>query len=359
MTGTSALVEPMWRTWWPTQAGIRKGLQRGGLFAARWSGLAAVISRSMKQCGAILMFHEVEAGRRPELANPTAARLLDDALLWLRRSGWDIVSLDEALTRLGGAGPARRFAVLTFDDGYRDLVSNALPILERHRAPFIVYIPTGAITRELYSWWLGLREVVARTDRLTIDAMNREFDCSTLRSKRHAVDRVEGWVSRDYRRAELLRPLLASSGVSLERLNERYFLGEGEVRSLARNPLATIGGHTTSHPALATLEREAARLEMSGNRSYLEELVQRPVRHFANPHGDPAACGPREAMLAAACGFASAVTTQHGHLRDDPLCNPYMLPRIGFDGTDSRTTFVAKISGVKTAALRTLARRGI
>jgi peptidoglycan/xylan/chitin deacetylase (PgdA/CDA1 family) len=52
---------------------------------------------------------------------------------------------------------SHRYAVLTFDDGYRDNVSMALPILERHNAPFLIYVPTGGPARTLQAWWLGLR----------------------------------------------------------------------------------------------------------------------------------------------------------------------------------------------------------
>jgi peptidoglycan/xylan/chitin deacetylase (PgdA/CDA1 family) len=333
-----------------------RAMQRAFLRVAGLSGLARLISHAMGQCGAILMFHEVRAAQSAGLSNATAARLLDYALRWLRRSNWQIVTLEEGLARVRAGTPSGRFAVLTFDDGYRDLVTCALPILERHGAPFTVYIPTGAVTRDLFCWWLGLRELVERSDTVVIDVMNRRFDCSTLRAKRCALEHVGTWVGADYRRAELLRPMLASSGMSFAQLNERYFLDQLQVAQLARHPLATIGGHATSHRALAILEIEEARREMRANREYLESVTQRPVRHFANPYGGRTACGDREAVLAAEVGFSSAVTTRHGHLACVQESNPFMLPRIAIDGTDTPTTFNAKISGAKTAVLRALGR---
>ena len=83
-----------------------------------------------------------------------------------------------------------RYAVLTFDDGYRDNVSVALPILERHNAPFMVYVPTGAPTRSMQSWWLGLRKLFLSRDKVAVDALGRQFHCSDLRSKISALAEV-------------------------------------------------------------------------------------------------------------------------------------------------------------------------
>jgi peptidoglycan/xylan/chitin deacetylase (PgdA/CDA1 family) len=323
---------------------------------ACWSGVAAVIARRMGASGVILMFHEVRPRDKRMLSGAASVRLLEFALRWLRRDGWVVVNLDEALQRLEDTNPSARFAVLTFDDGYRDLVSCALPVLADHGAPFTVYIPTGALTKELYSWWLGLREVFRRAESVTIDAMGTRFECPTITEKRKAMAEIEAWVSADYRRAALLSSTFRSERVSLEQLNREYFLDEIEVQRLARHPLASIGAHTTSHVALATLDRETARREMADNRAYLENLIQQPVLHFANPHGGPGACGPREAVLAEELGFSSAVTTRHGHLFRGHRSNRFMLSRIGFNGTDTPTTLVAQLRGVKSAMQRLIER---
>ncbi len=334
--------------------GVKCALTTSLFRMADWSGIGKVIARRMS--GVILMFHEVQLEGRPTLGRPTSIRVLEFALRWLRREGWKIVDLDEGLQRLEDPRPSQRFAVLTFDDGTRDLVSCALPVLESYSAPFTAYIPTGALTKELYSWWLGLREVFRTSDSVTIEPMGTRFECPTIAKKRKAIAEIESWVSSDYRRAALLNATFRSAGISLELLNREYFLGEKELRALARTRLASIGGHTTSHIALATLDREIARQEMADNRAYLENLTQRPVRHFANPYGNPAACGRREADLAEQLGFLSAVTTRHGHLNSNHRGDHFMLPRIGFDDRDTPTTCVAQLSGVKSRMLRLVGR---
>ncbi|WP_155733127.1 polysaccharide deacetylase family protein, partial [Streptobacillus moniliformis] len=74
-----------------------------------------------------------------ELMTGTSVGLFEYSLNWLRQEGWEIVSLEACIERLATNAGTGRYAVLTFDDGYRDNVVTALPILERYNAPFTIY----------------------------------------------------------------------------------------------------------------------------------------------------------------------------------------------------------------------------
>jgi peptidoglycan/xylan/chitin deacetylase (PgdA/CDA1 family) len=323
-----------------------KQLLKTGIFhAARWSGMMPIFRRSFAAKAAILMFHEIQQDCRAELASGTPVALFEYAIKWLRREGWEIVTLETCLARLATDSRAGRFAVLTFDDGYRDNVSAALPILERNNAPFMVYVPTGAMTRRLQPWWLGLRELFRSRDTVMIDTMGLRFHCPDFHSKTSALKKVAQWVHEDYHRAAELAPTFSKAGLSLSALSEAYFLDERELKSLARHPLASIGGHTDSHPALACLDVSSARAEMADNRNYLENLIQRPVQHFAYPYGDVKACGLREEHLARDVGFLTAVTTRSGQLYTEHL-NHFALPRMH---VDSELAFQARMNGVQRA----------
>ncbi len=300
------------------------------------------------------MFHEVQRDHRSELMTGASIALFEHSLNWLRQTGWEIVSLDTCLERLAADPRPHRYAVLTFDDGYRDNVATALPILERNNAPFTMYVPTGALTRTLQSWWLGLRELFRVRDTVAVDAMGTRFRCPDLRTKAAALGKVTRWVHQDYNRVAMLTPTFDGAGLSLPALNADYFLGERELQALARHPLASIGGHTASHPALASVDAASARAEMADNRNYLENLLQLPVRHMAYPYGNARACGAREEHLAEAVGFSTAVTTRPGQLSD---CKPnrFALPRIGVGGQfDTSAAFEARMSGVQSAIRRLL-----
>ena len=313
---------------------------------ARWSGLMPIFRRIFAGRAAILMFHEIQQDHRSELMTGASVALFENSLNWLRQAGWEIVSFETCLERLATDSGPGRYAVLTFDDGYRDNVATALPILERHNAPFMVYVPTGAPTRTLQSWWLGLREMFRSADTVTIDAMGKRFHCPELHDKMLGLHEVNEWIHQDYHRVAMLAPTFDRAAISLSALNEAYFLNERELQGLALHPLASIGGHTASHAALSSLDVLSARAEMADNRCYLEELLQLPVRHFAYPYGGPRACGPREAHLAKEIGFSTAVTTRLGQI-SELKSDHFALPRIGVGGRfDTRARFEARMSGI-------------
>jgi peptidoglycan/xylan/chitin deacetylase (PgdA/CDA1 family) len=313
-----------------------------------WSGAMGAARNWLGARAVIIMLHDIQQDPVRELLTGTSVGLLEYILGWLRRHEWELVTLDEYLRRLPNSDDTRRCAVLTFDDGYRDLMTAALPILERHQAPFLMYIPTGAITRTLPSWWLGLRELFRAEDQVSIDVMGRAFSCHGYGGKLRAFDAVNRWVHQDYSRIPGLLRNLESAGISLRDLNEAYFLDEEELRVLARHQLASVGGHTASHAALATLDTPEAGAEIEENRDYLERLTGSPVWHFAYPYGTAAAFGPRDQQLCRTAGFDSAVSAQSAPITAEKA-DIYALPRICVGGpTGTRISFESDISGVRS-----------
>ena len=91
---------------------------------------------------------------------------------------------------------SRRFVCITIDDGYRDTLQWAYPILKRYDAPFAVYIPTSFPDRLGELWWLALEAVVARNSRVTLllDGEEQGFECATVAEKRDLFDQLYRYV---------------------------------------------------------------------------------------------------------------------------------------------------------------------
>ncbi len=315
----------------------------------RHTGLAAPLRRRLGGRGIILLLHEIQDDPGSELMTGCSPAQLAASVTGLCRDGWEIVSLDEALRRLRGEEASLPFAVLTFDDGYRDSLTRALPILERLQAPLTVYVPTGAVTRELNAWWLGLRDLLRLNEAVTVAGMGRRFSCPDLTAKMAAFNAVSAWVHRDYRRAAELAPTFASYGISLPALADRFFMTSDELIAFAHHPLVTIGGHTVSHTALSTLEPHEVRVEMDDNRAYLERLLDQEVAHFAYPYGGPRSCGPREAAIARAAGFTSAVRVEASPIFPAHRDNPHSLPRISVRPDETPGSLYYRASGLSWA----------
>ncbi|MBI1867426.1 MAG: polysaccharide deacetylase family protein [Methylocystis sp.] len=310
-----------------------------GFFRA--SGAHRLAEPYTRGLGAILMFHRVRSRLKqdfePNRPLEISPQFLDDLLNHLRRRGFDIISLDAALARLReGGGEGRPFVVLTFDDGYRDLVDCALPALERYRAPFTAYVTAGFAAGSARLWWVELEEAIRRLDRLDVIASGRRL----LRPTASAAEKARAfaylyWRLRAGPEDEVLRvalALCAQAGIEPRSLTQALCLDWDGLRKLARHELATIGAHTLTHARLAKLDGAGAEREMRDSRQMIETELGVCARHFCYPVGDPAAAGQREFELAEQLGFASAVTTRKGMIFREHRDHLLALPRLSING---------------------------
>jgi hypothetical protein len=205
---------------------IKSSLKSCVFQALHASGVTRILASAFGVKGVILLFHEIQDDLDSELWTGCPTALFEKCIQWLKNAGWDIVPLAEALRRLNAEEPTQPFAVITFDDGYRDNITRALPILRRAQAPFTMYVPTDAITRELYAWWLGLREIFRKNDKVEIAAIGSSFWCPDLASKRKALSKVTLWVLSNLGRIDEFRPIFSDYDISLQSLCDRYFINE-------------------------------------------------------------------------------------------------------------------------------------
>jgi peptidoglycan/xylan/chitin deacetylase (PgdA/CDA1 family) len=280
--------------------------------------------------GAILMFHEVQENPDDELRTGCSLGFLDTLVRGLIAAGWDIVALDDALRRIRSR-TGNRFVVMTFDDGYRDTFDRARLVLERYSAPFTVYVPTAAITRELNAWWLGLRSIFRNHDVVRIDAMERKFACSSLPAKVKALRQTFAWIAQDFSVLPMLCETFRVYRISIDELVERYCFDSDTLKQLAQNPLVTIGGHTSSHRPLSLLDEDQMLREIRDNRAFLEGLLDIKIEHLSYPYGTVRACGEREFAASSRLGFLSAVTAEENNL-DRRHIRLHRLPRVDVTG---------------------------
>jgi peptidoglycan/xylan/chitin deacetylase (PgdA/CDA1 family) len=307
---------------------------RLGLTALARTGAARIAAPVTRGAGAILMFHHVRP-HAPRAFEPNrileiTPEFLDATLTHVKRRGYEIIPIGALRERL--ANPRGRFVVLTFDDGYRDNLVHALPVLDAHRAPFTIFVTTGFADRTATMWWADLEEALDRLPEATIDG--RRMALSDPAAKTRAFGHVAAMIRRqpweDSRTT--LDALAAIAGVDGAARVDRYCLDWTEIRALDQLDLCTIAAHTLTHPLLARMRDAEAMHEISASKARLEEMLARPIQHFAYPVGDPSAAGPREFQMTAEAGFATAVTTRPGVLFPEHAAHADALPRVSING---------------------------
>jgi len=340
-------------------AGLKNAVIRTGLETLYFSGAHLVMRPFVGGVGMIMTLHHVRPARpdrfQPNRLLEITPRFLQRVARALRRSGLDLVSLDEMHRRLTEGDLGRRFVCLTIDDGYRDILEYAYPILKQHEIPFAIYVASSFADRIGELWWLALEAVIARNSRvgLVIDGRDQRFDCRTVEQKRELFEAVYGWMRNLKTEDELrgaIRELSARYQVDIGAFCRDLCMSWTELAELAADPLVTIGAHTVNHVMLAKVSASAAQAEMEMSRRVIEASLDVPVRHLCYPVGDATSAGPREFAMAAKLGFKTAVTTRPGVLYPEHCDHLTALPRISINGEYQQMRYLRVLmSGSATA----------
>ena len=335
-----------------------EAIRKLALNVARYTGLAPLARPFVGGIGAILMLHRVTATpEKPDSVNRhlnIAPSFLDAVIADMKADGYAFVSMDEAVERIKAGGKGGRFATITADDAYRDNMTEALPVLEKHGAPITIYVAPGLIDGTADLWWDVAEDIVNACDRLTLATSNGPavIDCATPARKSQAISRLHAYLATEVREEDLrtvLRDLASSNGVDADASRLRTLMNWDEIRSVAAHPLVTIGAHTINHSNLKRLSEADARHEIGAVRDMLRAELGSEPSHFAYPYGYPSAVGCREVGFARDAGYVSAVTTRHGVLRAEHAGFLHALPRISINGRYQSLAHIrTMLSGVTT-----------
>jgi peptidoglycan/xylan/chitin deacetylase (PgdA/CDA1 family) len=224
----------------------------------------------------VLMYHKVND--IPDNPTTVPVGLFDDQLAQLSELGYEVVSPEAVLDHYTLGAPLPPKAVLiTFDDGYRDIVENALPVLERHGCQGMIFVP------------------VAFMD-----------DAMPLPHETHLVERGMRNPTLDW---GLVRELDAA-GVRVE-------------------------SHGIAHRPLAEIPLDEAVREIAVSKLRLEEELGRPVRAYAYVKGSEAHFHPVHESLLRQAGYDIAFTSISRANRAAE--NPFRLGRYNVEPYAART----------------------
>jgi peptidoglycan/xylan/chitin deacetylase (PgdA/CDA1 family) len=251
-----------------------------------------------------------------------------------------------ALSRLGRfvtpadlAEPSRLAAdglnlILTFDDGYVNVLRLALPILAQRRIPATVFVSTRPMIGQEPFWpdllitpiqALRLPELDLRQFGLGLHRFHSSEDARRWDDVQRLLTRAKagGSIGRLQMVAVLDHMRERYAGVLAVHLPRLRAMTGGELRELAHSPWLTVGAHGHDHDILTALDDEALDFNLRESRRILRQLTGHSVDDMAYPNGDT---DDRVERRVAAAGFTRAWTTRPGLIR--PGWNPLRLPRL-------------------------------
>lgn len=233
------------------------------------------------------------------------------------------------------AGTPPRFAV-TFDDGFRNNLETALPILRDLAIPATFYL-TGQFVRENRMSWAD------RVDFAAAHCAGGDVVIPELGIAMHLDDAVSRHALMDTVRAAVKRrngpdPDRAADLVQEAMLGERVWsspeeidrkLSPADVVDLAGDPLVTIGGHSQSHRILSNLSDEDLRTDIEENLGFLRDLLHRQIVDFSYPEGFDGSYDDRAIAILKSNGITCSPSAVYGAFL--PGDDPFHLQRVQVD----------------------------
>lgn len=249
--------------------------------------LSRIVNRPL-----ILCFHRIgkHTGSILDLrVGKTDVRSFTIVICCLRILGYRFVTLEYLKdcidsTKLG------RFAVITFDDGYKDLYQNAFPILKKYKIPFTLFLTTSTVGSEKLLW---LHKIYISIDRLShanrLKILNHYFTSS--KSGDNLLDQVDKLIVTKnigfIEKIKIAEKIAYESGLSdyseIEIAKELY-LTKAELKKMELNGLS-IEVHGHGHLVPDNLNRLETEDEIKTSYSYIIKEFERQPQFYCLPYG--------------------------------------------------------------------------
>lgn len=206
-----------------------------------------------------------------------------------------------------------REILLTFDDGYRNLLTDGLPLLEKYDIPFALFITTDNISNDkLFPTTINrLVNLAVYKDCAETEKISRRMKSKSVEVVENLCDQLLGKISQK----------------QLIELRQKYSsvnpMNWDEVKRISQSPLCTIGSHCTTHICChdnqQTIEIER---QLTESKKEIEMRLGIPCDFLAWPNGSYT---PQAEKIAYNCGYKLALSTKY---RPVSVGSPFSVGRI-------------------------------
>lgn len=190
-------------------------------------------------------------------------------------------------------------AVITFDDGYKNMYLNALPVLKKYGVPATVFLTTASITKGDLIW----------TDKLKLLAYR--ISPFLLKQEQYFKN-----LSNDIKDTELNR-LLSNFHIDKISVPDKDKMLTWKDVKFMSNELIEFGAHTVNHPILTKIDTNEAEKEILDSKKEIELIIGNTVNTFCYPNGTSMDFNESIKQILKESGFSCAVTAIEGKVTKD------------------------------------------
>ncbi len=328
---------------------MREAIKQSLFHTLQWTGMNALARRRFRNSLVVLNYHGVQDGEfrtdRHLYINTVSSAEFEAHLQLVTRHFQPVRASDVESWVSGERDLPERAILLTFDDGFRNNLTHAAPLLKRHGVPAILFLATAYIGGTRILWPQELYELGLRWPRERVPLASGEFNLTGDRrarakelvafAKTQPADAIEPWLNALREEAPLPSDL---------HTNPVYeFLTWDEVRQLPAYGFE-IGSHTHNHPIMARCSGERMTRELEVSKNEIESRLGIRCGSFCYPNGGPSDWSEETGHAVQAAGYRAAYTLLD-RMQERASVQPFRIDRLVVPGGVAPTVFAARVSG--------------
>ena len=309
------------------------------------SNLLKILGKPWKGNGAILAYHRVlpddKINEDLNIGLSVSCSQFEKQIKLLKKY-YSLVSIDEFIENINKKN--NKFLVtITFDDGYKDNLIYALPILEKYRIPATIYISTRFLENNVWMWSYELIDLFEKSPYLKFKYNKKNFNL-VLKNKKQKENAFLK-LRKLFLNLRVNEQLNLLETMTRNKKRENYSqscLTSEELKILDNNSLITIGSHTHNHLNLKILSDNELIFEVEKSLEILEDLLNHKIKHLSYPYGGTREASVREYNLVKNLNISSAVTSRAYPIKEVDL---FSLPRIYVGQNTCEKSVINHLSG--------------
>ena len=250
--------------------------------------------RSIRHAPAVLFYHGVAVDPDPIVETESISVSDFSKQIEYLEKYYKVISIQEFEQRYCEDSWEGNEILLTFDDGYKNVLHTALPILEKKCFPFVLFLTTNNVSEgELFATTIN-RLVILGSSIKKLDLASCQIKSTLTKDNRQAVANAISKIlkSRPISEVETIIQELSSSisADEMENLRVKYSsvipMNWGEAKQMSASPLCTVGSHGLDHICChenQSLQEVSSQINQS--RRIIEDKIGVDCVYFSYPNG--------------------------------------------------------------------------
>ncbi|MCJ7443531.1 MAG: polysaccharide deacetylase family protein [Methanotrichaceae archaeon] len=259
----------------------------------------------------ILIYHGVGQNQENWMHPSINEKIFETQINYIKRR-YKVISLKSLVSLNQEKKPLpKKAAIITFDDGYKNIYKYAYPILRKYNIPATIFLTTGVIGTGDLLWWDKISYIIWKTDCRSIEFDSGMISLESVKERSEfcftLTEKLKGYPNN--KKFDLIEDIGRSLDVKVPSdIGKKIYLSWSEIIEMNSDGFE-MGSHTISHPILTKIALKDADYEIANSKRDIEHKIKANVVSFSYPNGLPGDYNAEIINLLKENGFKCAVTS--------------------------------------------------